>query len=131
MKGRDMEPTTSAAGAASFGGTAAAAGIGAALAAVVVMCMSLPRTAREWTVALISTVAGSMGGGAVVIKQLGLERLATDEIGLMAIIGIAFASGLPAWAVVRWLFAYLERRRERDIAEVAEEVRRFIDRGNP
>lgn len=60
-----------------LGGAAGALGVGAALATVVAMCLSLPRTLREWAVALISTVVSSLGGGALVIVKFGLLEALT------------------------------------------------------
>jgi hypothetical protein len=92
--------------------------IGAGLAAVVVMTMSHPKDAKEWRVALISTVVGSVGGGACLVRYLGIQKWADDPFGLVAMIAIVFACGLPAWAIVRALFAYLNKRRDADITEI-------------
>jgi hypothetical protein len=99
-------------------GPASMGAIGAGLAAVVVMTMSHPKDAREWRVALISTVVGSVGGGFALIRYLGIQDWAKDDIGLVALIFVVFACGLPAWALVRALFAYLNKRRDADITEI-------------
>ena len=123
------EPTssTAAAGAAAgwklIGGAAGAYGIGAALATIVVMCMTPPRSKREWAVGLISTVVLSIGGGAAVIERFGLQGWMTTLNGLMAVLGLVFACGLPAWAVVRWTFSWMERRRDKDLGEVMGELK--------
>jgi hypothetical protein len=49
--------------------------------------------------------------------------------GLLALLGIAFACGLPGWAVVRWIFNAIERRKNSDIAEIASEVQRQLRGG--
>lgn len=122
------EPTTSgAAGIAGWkliGGAAGVAAGGAGLAAIVVMCMTPPRSPREWAVALITTVLGSVCGGAALVQYLGLHAWTLDYLGLVALLGLVFACGLPAWAIVRWTFTWMERRRDRDIAEIAAELRR-------
>jgi hypothetical protein len=127
------EPTSStAAGLAGWklaGGAAGIAAGGAGLAAVVVMCMTPPRSTREWAVALISTVLGSVCGGAGVVQHFNLHGWTQDYVGLVALMGLAFACGLPAWAVVRWCFNWIDRRRSADIAEVAAEVRRTVAGG--
>jgi hypothetical protein len=107
----------------SLGLTVPAFGIGAMLASVVVMCMTLPRTAREWTVGIISTVVGSVGGGAFVIVHYGLlvRGAETTVIEAAAIIGIVFTCGLPAWGLVRMTFNWIEKRKDKDIAEVIHE----------
>lgn len=124
------EPTTSAGLSVavykmlgSWGLTVPAFGIGAALASVVVMCMTLPKTAREWTVGIISTVVGSIGGGAFLIVRFGLLARGANitTIDAAAIIGIAFTCGLPAWAVVRMVFRWLDKRKDKDIGEVVQE----------
>lgn len=126
-----------AAGAAAFkamggaAGTAAGMAAGASgLAAIVVMIMMRPRSTAEWAVALISTVVSSVGGGAAVVQHFSLHAWAADYIGLVALFGLVFACGLPGWAVVRWLFNFIERRRDKDLAQVAEDVREAITGGN-
>lgn len=112
-----------------IGGAAGAASIGAGLAAIVVMCMTPPRSKREWAVGLISTVVGSIAGGAAVIQHYGLHSWMQEPAGLVAVLGLVFGCGLPAWAIVRWLFTWIERRRDRDLIEVAAELRRDIAGG--
>ena len=87
-----------------FGGTAAAAASGATLAAVVVMLMTPPRNKREWAVGLISTVVSSIGGGAITVEHFGLHH----------------------WAMVRWTFAFIDKRRDDSIDEVAKEVKGML-----
>lgn len=127
MKDQNMnEPIAgAAAGIASLktiGGLAAGSGIGAGLAAFVVMSMTKPVTDKEWRVALASTIAGSIGGGAALIKYLHIEGWAADLFGLAGLGGVMFACGLPAWALVRALFAYLNKRKDADLLEIAQEV---------
>ena len=101
------------------GGTA----IGAGLAALVVMCMTTPRSPREWAVGLVSTVVGSVCGGAAVVQHFGLHAWATDYVGMVALIGVVFACGLPGWAVVRWLFNYIAKKQSAGIDEVVDDVK--------
>src|SRR3546814_511085 len=104
-----MEPTSSTTGAGfvawkAIGGLAGMGAIGAGLAAIVVMCVMRPRTAAEWAVGLISTVVGSIAGGAAFITYFEIQHWANHPLGLVAMLGIVFACGLPAWALVRWTF---------------------------
>ena len=108
----------SAAGLKALGGLAAGSGIGAGLAAFVVMSMTHTQDAKEWRVALISTVVSSIGGGCALIRYLGIQNWAADWLGLIGLGGIMFACGLPGWTIVRWLFAYLNKRRDADITEI-------------
>lgn len=101
------------------GGTA----IGAGLAALVVMCMTTPRSPKEWAVGLTSTVMGSVCGGAAVVRHYGLHEWATDYVGMVALIGIVFACGLPAWAIVRWVFNYIAKKQTAGIDEVVDDVK--------
>lgn len=103
------------------GGTAICAG----LAALVVMCMTTPRSPREWAVGLVSTVIiGSVCGGAAVVQHFGLHAWARDYIGMVALIGVVFACGLPAWAVVRWVFNYITKKQGAGIDEVVMDVKK-------
>lgn len=114
-----------AAGAAAFkalGGHTAVAGGASVLATIVVMVMTLPRTRGEWAVALISTVVASLCGGAAVIQYLGLAAWMNTTHGTMAMGGIYFVCGLPGWSLVRWAFNFLNKRKDKDLAEVASEV---------
>ena len=130
MKVQNMsEPiSTGAAGVAGWKilGGLAGTGIGAGLAAYIVMSMTKPRTNQEWHVALICTLVGSIGGGAALISYLGLQRWADDVFGLVGMFGIAFACGLPAWLIVRALFAYIDKKRDADITEIVKDVKEMI-----
>ena len=123
------DPASSgAAGAAAFkavGGASAVAAGGAGLAAVVVMLMTPPRSPREWAVGLISTVISSIGGGAAVIEHFGLQHWVNAPIGLCAMGGLIFAAGLPGWAIVRWVFNFIDRNRDAGIDDVAQKLPGF------
>lgn len=134
-----MEPTSSAgaaAGAAGWkliGGAAGAMGIGAALASIVVLCMTKPKTDAEWIVGIITTVVGSIAGGAFAIIKLDMLhslQAASDDVTLfMALctgLGFAFSCGLPAWAVVRGVFAYIRMQEGKTILETASDIKQKI-----
>ena len=125
------DPASSgAAGAAAFkavGGASAVAAGGAGLAAVVVMLMTPPRSPREWAVGLISTVISSIGGGAAVIEHFGLQHWVNSPTGLCAMGGLIFACGLPGWAVVRWMFNFIDWNQDVPIDEVVRKMRCLRD----
>lgn len=118
-----MEPTSSAAGGIAVWKLAGAGAMGAGLAAIVVMCVTTPRTQKEWAIGLISTVVCSICGGAVVVQWLGLQHWSHDVFGLMSMLGLVFACGLPGWAIVRWVFNAIHKREGQGIDEVIKEVR--------
>jgi hypothetical protein len=122
MKVQNMSEPISGAAAGVAGwkviGGLAGTGIGAGLAAYIVMSMTKPKTDQEWHVALICTLVGSIGGGAALISWLGLQRWADDVFGLVGMFGIAFACGLPAWLIIRALFLYIDKRRDADITQI-------------
>jgi hypothetical protein len=118
------EPSSSAAA----GGYAAyklavAFGLPAGLAAIVVMLAVQPQSKREWSLALISTVVSSLCGGAAVVQHYNLQSWGDNYIGLVAVAGIIFACGLPGWVIVRAAFAWIEKRKNKDIAELVTEVK--------
>lgn len=126
------EPTSSAAGGfvlwKAFGGLAALAGIGAFLAAVVSMCMMTPRSPKEWAVGLVSTAVCSVCGGAYAILRLGLHQALPNDpaslyLAMVSAIGIVFACGLPGWAIVRAVFTWLDKNKDKDIGELAAAAR--------
>lgn len=128
MKAQNMsEPISGAAagvaGWKAISSLAAMGAIGAGLAAFVVMSMSKPSTDREWRVALACTFVGSIGGGAALIMYLGIQQWADSAIGLVGMGGLIFACGLPAWAIVRALFLYLDHHKGDDLAEIVKDVR--------
>ncbi len=87
-------------------------GFMAVLAAIVVMAMTPPKSFRESVVALSTTVMGSIGGGSFLVQWFGWSAWADTHFGLMALAGVIFVCGLPAWLIVRALFAYGEMRRD-------------------
>jgi hypothetical protein len=109
-------------------GLLASLGIGAGFAAFVVMSMTRPRDDREWRVALVSTLFSSFGGGCAFIMHFELSHWAQSPIGLIAIAGILFASGLPGWALVRWTFNEIRRRDDKHagIVDVVREVKEIV-----
>lgn len=109
-----------------IGGLAGIGAIGAGLAAVVVMCAMTPRSPKEWAVGVISTVMASICGGAAVIQHFELASWAHTPFGLVAMLGLVFACGLPGWALVRWLFAYIEKRKDVDLADVVKEAKGIL-----
>ncbi|MGU2674673.1 hypothetical protein ACVH73_08850, partial [Acinetobacter baumannii] len=80
-----------------------------AVAAVVLM-MRMPRSPREWGVGLITTVISSLAGGSFIIIKFNLHAWATDVWGMIALGGFFFTCGLPGWAIVRWIFNYIEKK---------------------
>lgn len=128
-----MEPTSSsAAGVFAWklvGGLAALGAIGAGLATIVVMCILRPTTQAEWVVGIISTVMGSVCGGAFVIQHFELQHWAHSPFGLVAMLGLCFTCGLPAWALVRWTFNYIIKQRDQDIAQFVDDARKMVQGG--
>ena len=96
---------------------------GAGLAAIVVMCATTPRDPKEWAIGLISTVVSSIGGGAAVAMYFGFQHWALEPMGLVALLGLCFACGLPGWALVRWTFNMIRQREGQGIDTIAREVR--------
>ena len=90
------------------------------------MCAMTPRSAKEWAVGIISTVVASIGGGAAVIQHFGLQDWAQSPIGLIAMLGLVFACGLPGWALVRWMFNYIEKNREKSIDDVVRDAKGML-----
>lgn len=123
-----MEPTsTSTAGGYAAYKLALAFGIPAAIAALVVMLMTWPDSKREGFSAFVCTVVSSLCGGAALIQYLGLNHWAENPVGLIGMGGLIFAAGLPGWALVRAAFAYMERRKAKDMAELFNEAKELIN----
>jgi hypothetical protein len=132
MKGITMsgEPVSGAATAAAgwklIGGLAGMGAIGAGLAALVVMCMTRPKTDQEWVVALVSTFVSSLGGTAGTVVYFKLQFLVEDVFGLLSLGGLFFSWGIPGWFLIRAAFAYMANREGKDLLEVVKEVKESI-----
>ncbi|WXL27747.1 hypothetical protein WG219_09970 [Ectopseudomonas mendocina] len=120
------EPTSAAAGGIALYKLGVLGLLVALAAAIVVMAMTVPKTVREFTVALISTLMFSLGGGAGVIRWYELQHWANDQFGLIALLGLVFVCGLPGWVVVRAWFVYAEKRRTASLVEILRELKRAI-----
>ena len=121
------EPTT--AGLAGIGlGKLLGISVGAILAATVVMAMTLPQTKREWVVALVCTLLGSVCGGAFAIQWLGLNAWAETVEGLMAFAGVYFLAGLPGWVLVRAAFAWFDTPEGRSLPAIIGLFRKAFGR---
>lgn len=128
MRINDMsEPASTAL--AGFGLTKIAGFLfGATFAAIVVMAMTQPKSTREWVVALICTVFASVCGGAGMVQWLDLHAWADQFEGMVALIGLCFVCGLPAWVFVRAWFAYADKRQGTSLIDMIKEIREALGR---
>lgn len=131
MKAQNMsEPISgTAAGVAGWkiiGGLAGMGAIGAGLAAFVVMSLTKPKTDQEWRVALVCTLVGSIGGGAALVRYLGIQKWAEDPFGMVAMLAVVFTCGLPAWALVRALFIFLDKRKDVGLDEIVRDAKEIL-----
>jgi hypothetical protein len=124
------EPASSAAAGAVgwklIGGLAGIGSLAAALAFFFVWCMNPPKSRKEMALTLASTLISSACGCAGLVKYWGIEQWVHDGFGLLALGGLFFACGLPGWALVKMVFTTLERRKDKDLVEIADEVRRQL-----
>lgn len=120
------EPSSSGAAGFALYKLVIALGLPAGLAAIVVMLWVQPKSRREWAMALISTVVASVCGGAAVVQHFGLTSWGDSYIGLVALAGIIFVSGLPGWVLVRSAFAWAEKRNDKDIAELISDAKKSL-----
>lgn len=134
----NMEQASGAAYAAAKGSGAhvLVGGIGLAgaisLAAIVVMLVKRPRTAGEWALALISTFMCSLGLGAAIVLYFGLLKwvLVPDPVeafvGLMALLGVVFAAGLPGWVLVRIAFNTMGKFQDASADDLYKEAKGLL-----
>jgi hypothetical protein len=94
--------------------------LGPVLATIIVMCLATPKSRKEWIAALTSTVSLSLFGGSMIVDYFQLN------FGTMATTGLSFVCGLPAWLLVRALFAWMDKNKQKDIAELAKEVAKQV-----
>jgi hypothetical protein len=57
-----------------------------------------------------------------VVRWLGIAHWVNDDAGMIAIGGIIFVCGLPAWVLVRAWFKWAEKRRDKDLAEIVGDL---------
>lgn len=119
-----MSEPVSSSGAAGFAAykLAIAYGLPAVLAAVLVMLLTHPKTRSEWAASLLSTVSASIYGGEVAVQYFGLQAWLEHEHGALLVGGIYLLCGLPAWVLVRAFYAWTEKRRNKDLQELAKDV---------
>jgi len=127
MRARDMtEPASTAFGGIALYKLGVLGAFSAVLVTIVVMAMTLPKTPREFVVALICTVVSSLTGGAFVIRWFELQHWANDDIGLIALAGAFFVCGLPAWVMVRGWFVYAELSKHMSLPDMLRELKAVI-----
>ncbi|EFF87636.1 hypothetical protein HMPREF0013_00835 [Acinetobacter sp. SH024] len=93
------------------------------LVAAVVLMTRMPRSPQEWAVGLICTVVSSLAGGSFIIVKWGLHEWVTDVWGMIALGGFFFVCGLPGWALVRWIFNFIDKQEGKTIVEVIKEFK--------
>jgi hypothetical protein len=131
--GATMAAAGKAAGSAAIKYTAVGLLFSAIASASVVMAMTMPKSRGDFFASMLSTVMASVCGGAYVSVKCGflaaLLAAQTDyeaAFSLGIIIGIAFLCGLPAWAIVRGLFVWTERRKTSGLDAMIADVRDAI-----
>ena len=117
------EPASTAAGGIALYKLGLLGLFGGLLVAIVVMAMTVPKTVREFVVALISTLMFSLCGGAGVVRWFELMTWANDLFGLIALLGLAFVCGLPGWVLVRAWFVFAEKRRTSTLPDMVRELK--------
>ncbi|EXB57115.1 hypothetical protein [Acinetobacter baumannii] len=107
-----------------FYGAAIMVTLAVALVAAVVLMTRMPRSPQEWAVGLICTVVSSLAGGSFIIVKWGLHEWGTDVWGIIALGGFFFVCGLPGWALVRWIFNFIDKQEGKTIVEVIKEFKK-------
>ncbi|ELZ9166319.1 hypothetical protein U1T43_003563, partial [Acinetobacter baumannii] len=107
-----------------FYGFAIVVALAASLVVAVVLMTRMPRSPQEWAVGLICTVVSSLAGGSFIIVKWGLHEWVTDIWGMIALGGFFFVCGLPGWALVRWIFNFINKQEGKTIIEVLKEVKK-------
>lgn len=107
-----------------FYGAAIMVTLAVALVAAVVLMTRMPRSPQEWAVGLICTVVSSLAGGSFIIVKWGLHEWITDIWGMIALGGFFFICGIPGWALVRWIFNFIDKQEGKTIVEVLKEVKK-------
>ncbi|EXA83157.1 hypothetical protein [Acinetobacter baumannii] len=107
-----------------FYGFAIVVALAASLVVAVVLMTRMPRSPQEWAVGLICTVVSSLAGGSFIIVKWGLHEWVTDIWVMIALGGFFFVCGLPGWALVRWIFNFINKQEGKTIIEVLKEVKK-------
>lgn len=127
MRAKSMtEPASTAFGGIALYKLGVLGAFAAVLVTIVVMAMTLPKTAREFAVAMICTVVASLGGGAFLIRWFDLQHWANDDIGLVALAAVIFVCGLPAWVLVRGWFVYAELSKHMSLPDMIRELKAVV-----
>ena len=107
-----------------FYGVAIMVTLAVALVAAVVLMTRMPRSPQEWVVGFICTIVSSLAGGSFIIVRWGLHEWVTDTWGMIALGGFFFVCGLPGWALVRWIFNFINQQEGKTIIEVIKEFKK-------
>ena len=127
MRAKSMtEPASTAFGGIALYKLGLLSAFAAVLVTIVVMAMTLPKTAREFAVAMICTVVASLGCGALLIRWFDLQHWANDDIGLVALAAVIFVCGLPAWVLVRGWFVYAELSKHMSLPDMIRELKAVV-----
>lgn len=97
------------------------------LVVAVVLMMRFPPSPQEWIVALICTVVSSLTGGSFIIMKWNLHEWVCDIWGMITLSGFFFICGLPGWAIVRWIFNFINKQEGKTIVEVIKDLKKAKD----
>ena len=54
------------------------------------------------------------------------DHWAFSTLGLCAMGGLMFACGLPGWALVRWIFNFIDKNRDASIDDIAKTTKEIL-----
>ena len=97
--------------------------------ATVFLMTRLPRSPQEFLVGVICTVVSSLMGGSFLIIYFGLQTWASHVWGVMVIGGLFFTAGLPGWALVRWVFNFIDAREGSTLLDIFREFNEEFRKG--
>lgn len=114
--------------------------IAASLAASLTFVFMPPVTHREFISRLFVTFIGSFTLGPILYFWFMSQFPGVLDLALRELTGVAgldagmvkvslsapflIAGGLPGWYVLGWAFRWMERRKNRDLAEIASEIKK-------
>ena len=68
-------------------------------------------------------------GGSFLILYFDLQIWANSAYGLMVIGGLYFVAGIPGWALVRWVFNFIDAREGSTLLDIFREFNEEFRKG--
>ena len=76
---------------------------------------------------IVQSAVGELGGAVISLKFIDDFVIAASDVKLFLVTPFMIFGGTPGWYVLGWVFRWLEKNKDKDIEQVADDLKKKKD----